>query len=70
MDWLLLPAVTESMIEEVTKTAKGHFIGDPSFVYEQNLYFQIETEEEAESNVVSLAMAVNKITIVQWLFLM
>ncbi|XP_014862839.1 PREDICTED: radial spoke head protein 9 homolog [Poecilia mexicana] len=51
MDWLLLPAVTETMIEEVTKTAKGHFIGDPSYVYEQNLYFPIETEEEAETNV-------------------
>uniref|UniRef100_A0A672GZM1 Radial spoke head protein 9 homolog n=1 Tax=Salarias fasciatus TaxID=181472 RepID=A0A672GZM1_SALFA len=35
MDWFLLPPATESMINEVSKTAKGHFTGDPSFVYEQ-----------------------------------
>ncbi|PWA27889.1 hypothetical protein CCH79_00000071 [Gambusia affinis] len=52
MDWLLLPTVSESMIEEVAKTARGHFTGDPSFVYEHNLYFQIETEEEGENNVI------------------
>ncbi|XP_038132442.1 radial spoke head protein 9 homolog [Cyprinodon tularosa] len=35
MEWFLLPMVTESMIEEVSKAVRGHFIGEPSFVYEQ-----------------------------------
>ncbi|XP_068564369.1 radial spoke head protein 9 homolog [Cebidichthys violaceus] len=30
MDWFLLPSATDSMIEEVTKAAKGRLIGDPS----------------------------------------
>lgn len=34
MDWFLLPPATDSMIQEVCKTAKGRFIGDPSYVYE------------------------------------
>ncbi|XP_047244907.1 radial spoke head protein 9 homolog [Girardinichthys multiradiatus] len=48
IDWLLLPFTTESMIEEVSKAAKGHFIGDPSFVYEQKI--QGDREETAEEN--------------------
>uniref|UniRef100_A0A3P8SC58 Radial spoke head protein 9 homolog n=1 Tax=Amphiprion percula TaxID=161767 RepID=A0A3P8SC58_AMPPE len=34
MDWFLLPAATDSMASEVSKAARGRFIGDPSFVYE------------------------------------
>ncbi|XP_044025634.1 radial spoke head protein 9 homolog isoform X2 [Siniperca chuatsi] len=34
MDWFLLPPATDSMIEEVSKAAKGRFKGDPSYVYE------------------------------------
>lgn len=34
MDWFLLPPVTDSMIEEVAKAAKGRFIGDPTYVYD------------------------------------
>lgn len=34
MDWFLLPDVSDSLIEEVSKAAKGPFKGDPSFVYE------------------------------------
>lgn len=35
MDWFLLPPATVSMTSEVSKAAKGRFIGDPSFVYER-----------------------------------
>lgn len=38
MDWFLLPPVTDSMMEEVSKAAKGRFMGDPSFVYEHVEY--------------------------------
>lgn len=34
MDWMLLAPATDSVIEEVSKTAKGSFVGDPSYVYE------------------------------------
>ncbi|KAM9339169.1 radial spoke head protein 9 homolog [Symphorus nematophorus] len=34
MDWFQLPPATPSMIEEVSKAAKGRFTGDPSHVYE------------------------------------
>ncbi|KAI9522549.1 hypothetical protein NQZ68_034901 [Dissostichus eleginoides] len=34
MDWMLLAPATDSVIEEVSKTAKGRFVGDPSYVYE------------------------------------
>ncbi|KAM4528933.1 radial spoke head protein 9 homolog [Fundulus diaphanus] len=50
MDWLLLPTVTESMIEEVSEAAKGLFIGDPSFVYEQKIQNQREGEEAVNGN--------------------
>lgn len=36
MDWFLLPSATDSMIEEVSKAAKGRFTGDPSYVYEHS----------------------------------
>lgn len=57
MDWLLLPFATESMIEEVTKVAKGHFIGDPSYVYEENIHSQ-EGRDEERKEVVSLITVV------------
>ncbi|XP_029281631.1 radial spoke head protein 9 homolog isoform X2 [Cottoperca gobio] len=41
MDWLLLPPATDSMIEEVSKSAKGRFVGDPSYVYE---HFEIRRQ--------------------------
>lgn len=34
MDWFLLPPATESMIQDVSLSAKGRFVGDPSHVYE------------------------------------
>lgn len=34
MDWFLLPPATESMIQDVSLSAKGRFMGDPSHVYE------------------------------------
>ncbi|XP_035534094.1 radial spoke head protein 9 homolog [Morone saxatilis] len=47
MDWLLLPPVTDSMVEEVSKAAKGRFIGDPSYVYEHfEIHRQGEMDEE------------------------
>ncbi|XP_051792619.1 radial spoke head protein 9 homolog [Acanthochromis polyacanthus] len=48
MDWLLLPAATDSMISEVSKAARGRFIGDPSFVYER-----AEVNRKSEDRVVN-----------------
>ncbi|KAJ0060894.1 hypothetical protein NL108_001742, partial [Boleophthalmus pectinirostris] len=49
MDWNLLPPATDSMIQEVFKAAKGRFMGDPSYVYE-NVVIQKKGEgEEAEA---------------------
>ncbi|XP_024147385.1 radial spoke head protein 9 homolog [Oryzias melastigma] len=42
LDWLLLPSVTDAMVEEVSKAAQGRFTGDPSFVYE----LQVSKQEE------------------------
>ncbi|XP_047430214.1 radial spoke head protein 9 homolog [Mugil cephalus] len=54
MDWFLLPSVTDSMIKEVSKAAKGRFIGDPSFVYEHlETHKQGEGEEAVEEEVVT-----------------
>ncbi|XP_034383999.1 radial spoke head protein 9 homolog [Cyclopterus lumpus] len=49
MDWSLLPPATDSMIEEVSKAAKGRFIGDPSFVYE-HLENKQEQQDDAAEN--------------------
>lgn len=34
MNWFLLPSTSDSMIKQVSKAAKGSFIGDPAYVYE------------------------------------
>ncbi|XP_049445709.1 radial spoke head protein 9 homolog isoform X2 [Epinephelus fuscoguttatus] len=47
MDWFLLPPATDSMMEEVSKAAKGRFRGDPSHVYEhRDILRQGEKDEE------------------------
>ncbi|XP_042359348.1 radial spoke head protein 9 homolog [Plectropomus leopardus] len=47
MDWFLLPPATDSVIQEVSKAAKGRFTGDPSFVYEHlEIRRQGERDEE------------------------
>ncbi|XP_059213174.1 radial spoke head protein 9 homolog [Centropristis striata] len=48
MDWFLVPPATDSMIEEVSKAAKGRFIGDPSYVYAQ---LQIRRQGEGDDAV-------------------
>ncbi|KAM4712786.1 radial spoke head protein 9 homolog [Anableps anableps] len=63
MDWLLLPPATESMIEEVSEVAKGHFMGDPSFVYEQNVDVEGDKEEEAEVNEVAKVNEEKRLTV-------
>ncbi|KAJ0026948.1 hypothetical protein NQD34_017948 [Periophthalmus magnuspinnatus] len=45
MDWYLLPPATDSMIQEVFKAAKGRFMGDPSYVYED---VEIQRKGEGE----------------------
>ncbi|XP_071775133.2 radial spoke head protein 9 homolog isoform X1 [Centroberyx gerrardi] len=45
MDWFLLPPATDSMIEEVSKAAKGRFMGDPSYEYEH-----VETRRRGEGD--------------------
>ncbi|XP_070705215.1 radial spoke head protein 9 homolog [Pempheris klunzingeri] len=52
MDWFLLPPATDSMIEEVSRAAKGRFIGDPSYVYE-HVGRQAESKDAAEEEVVT-----------------
>lgn len=53
MDWFLLPPATDSMIEEVSKAAKGRFMGDPSYVYEHlEIRRQGESDDAIEEEVV------------------
>ncbi|KAM9840761.1 radial spoke head protein 9 homolog [Aulostomus maculatus] len=66
LDWFLLPSVTDSMIEEVSTTAKGHFIGDPSYLYERQKQGEgVEVpEQEATAKVTEenrLAVTVHRI---------
>ncbi|XP_041814670.1 radial spoke head protein 9 homolog [Chelmon rostratus] len=66
MDWFLLPPATDSMVEEVSTAAKGHFIGDPSYVYERvEIRRQGEKDEERVVTKVNeesrLAVAVHQI---------
>ncbi|CAG5928155.1 unnamed protein product [Menidia menidia] len=51
VDWLLLPPATDSLIEEVAKAAKGRFMGDPSYVYEQTVQSEGEREAGAQEAV-------------------
>ncbi|XP_070782287.1 radial spoke head protein 9 homolog [Enoplosus armatus] len=54
VDWFLLPPATDSMIEEVSKAAKGRFIGDPSHVYEHpGIRRQEERDGVVEKEVVT-----------------
>ncbi|KAG7509161.1 hypothetical protein JOB18_036296 [Solea senegalensis] len=48
MDWFLLPPATNCLINEVSKAARGRFIGDPSHVYERVLRIHLEDDEEHE----------------------
>ena len=60
MDWFLLPPATHTMIEEVSKAARGRFMGDPSYVYELiEIQRQGEGEEAVEEEVV-VSMINNK----------
>ncbi|KAF7666553.1 hypothetical protein LDENG_00101520 [Lucifuga dentata] len=61
MDWFLLPTVTDSMIEEVSKAAKGRFIGDPSYVYEHVDADASEEEEIKVNEEKRLAVTVHQI---------
>uniref|UniRef100_A0AAV2KB67 Radial spoke head protein 9 homolog n=1 Tax=Knipowitschia caucasica TaxID=637954 RepID=A0AAV2KB67_KNICA len=49
MEWSLLPPATESVIQEVSKAAKGRFVGEPSYVYEHVEVLRKGEGEEAES---------------------
>nr|XP_020494502.1 radial spoke head protein 9 homolog [Labrus bergylta] len=52
MDWFLLPPATDSMREEVSRGAKGRFIGDPSHVYEHHeILRQGKKDEEVVTKV-------------------
>lgn len=57
MDWFLLPPATDSMVEEVSTAAKGHFIGDPSYVYER-VEIRRQGEKDEERVVVSVVTSV------------
>lgn len=57
MDWFLLPAATDSMIQEVSTAAKGRFIGDPSHVYE-HVEIRRQGEKDEERVVVSVVTSV------------
>ncbi|KAM3860997.1 radial spoke head protein 9 homolog [Diretmus argenteus] len=67
VDWHLLPPVTESMIVDVSKAAKGLFMGDPSHVYkhegddasEEEVQDQIRVTEVTEK--MRLAVTVRQI---------
>ncbi|KAM4632705.1 radial spoke head protein 9 homolog [Polymixia lowei] len=53
MDWHLLPPATDTMIGEVSKAAKGRFMGDPSHEYEHaETLRQGEWDEALEDEVV------------------
>lgn len=54
VDWFLLPTVTDSMMEQVAKAARGYFTGDPSFVYEAQTHTYTEADNAAEDAVVSI----------------
>ncbi|XP_076016213.1 radial spoke head protein 9 homolog isoform X2 [Genypterus blacodes] len=46
MDWLVLPAVTDVMIADMSKAVKGLFTGDPSHLYEHMEVVEGSTEEK------------------------
>lgn len=48
MDWFLLPPASDSVISEVSKAAKGRFIGDPSFVYKHTEVLRRGESDEAQ----------------------
>uniref|UniRef100_A0A3Q3X484 Radial spoke head protein 9 homolog n=1 Tax=Mola mola TaxID=94237 RepID=A0A3Q3X484_MOLML len=50
MDWFLLPPATGSMMAKVAKAAKGHFMGDPSYVYE---HIEISRQGDREEQLVT-----------------
>ncbi|XP_029532431.1 radial spoke head protein 9 homolog isoform X4 [Oncorhynchus nerka] len=53
VDWHLLPPATEAMLAEVSATAKGRFVGDPSHEYEHTeIRRQGEGDEAVEEEVV------------------
>ncbi|XP_072297369.1 radial spoke head protein 9 homolog [Eucyclogobius newberryi] len=54
LDWYLLPPSTDSMVQEVSKAARGHFMGDPSHVYEHVERQSKGEEAEAEDLVIKV----------------
>lgn len=53
MDWYLLPPATASLIQDVSRAAKGRFIGDASHVYEHlEIRRQGDKDGAAEEEVV------------------
>lgn len=48
VDWFLLPPASDSVISEVSKAAKGRFIGDPSYVYEHSEVVRRGEGDEAQ----------------------
>ncbi|XP_061756745.1 radial spoke head protein 9 homolog isoform X2 [Nerophis ophidion] len=53
IDWFLIPTTTTAMIEDVSKTAKGRFEGDPSFVYEPKQGDRLDGTAEESTNKVT-----------------
>ncbi|KAM6915019.1 radial spoke head protein 9 homolog [Xenentodon cancila] len=52
VDWFLLPDVTDSVVEDVSKAAGGRFTGDPSYVRDHRS--SEESDEPAEETVETL----------------
>nr|XP_020479338.1 radial spoke head protein 9 homolog isoform X2 [Monopterus albus] len=64
MDWFLLPLATDSMIEQVSKAAKGRFIGDPSHVYEHlEIHKQGEGDKAEEEGIVTKVKEENRLAV-------
>ncbi|XP_051909396.1 radial spoke head protein 9 homolog [Hippocampus zosterae] len=53
IDWFLIPTTTTEMIEDVSKTAKGRFEGDPSFVYESRQAERLDPSMEESTTKVT-----------------
>ncbi|XP_030639183.1 radial spoke head protein 9 homolog [Chanos chanos] len=60
MDWQLLPPATEEMLAEVSKAAKGRFVGDPSHEYEHAETLRREEEDEAVEEEVTVKVSEEK----------
>uniref|UniRef100_A0A8C6WQK5 Radial spoke head protein 9 homolog n=1 Tax=Neogobius melanostomus TaxID=47308 RepID=A0A8C6WQK5_9GOBI len=64
MDWCLLPPATDSMIKEVSKAAKGRFVGDPTYVYEHvEMMRKRDGEEIAAEQVLTKVTEENRLAV-------